>query len=112
MFPSSPNIKLEMLKLESIKDNIGNNKLLLISKKQVIGIKKQVTSKEYYESKKQEYKIGLSLKIQSFLYDGSKYVLVDDVIYSVERTYLAGQFLELYLVESKLKVSDINGYSW
>lgn len=112
MFPSSPNIKLELLKLESIKDNIGNNKLSLISKKQVIGIKKQVTSKEYYESKKQEYKIDLSLKIQSFLYDGSKYVLADGIIYSVERTYLAGQFLELYLVESKLKVSDINGYSW
>ena len=51
MFPSSPNIKLELLKLESVKDNIGNNKLSLISKKQVIGIKKQVTSKEYYESK-------------------------------------------------------------
>ena len=112
MFPSSPNIKLELLKLESVKDNIGNNKLSLISKKLVIGFNKQVTSKEYYESKKQEYKVDLSLKIQSFLYDSSKYVVVDGVIYSVERTYLAGQFLELYLVESKLKVSDINGYAW
>ena len=112
MFPSSPNINLELLKLDTVKDNIGNNKLELISKKRVIGIKKQVTSKEYYESKRQEYKIDLSLKIQSFLYDGSKYVLADGIIYSVERTYLAGQFLELYLVESKLKVSDIDGYAW
>jgi hypothetical protein len=111
MFPSSPNINLELLKLESIKDSIGNNKLQLISKKRVIGIKKQVTSKEYYESKRQEYKVDLSLKIQSFLYDGSKHVLIDELIYTVERTYLAGQFLELYLVESKLKVSDIDGYA-
>ena len=112
MFPSSPNIKLELLKLDSIRDYVGNNKLSLISKKSLIGIKKSVTSKEYYESKKHEYKIDLSLMIQSFLYDGSKYAKVDDIIYSIERTYLAGQFLELYLVETKLKVSDIDGYAW
>ncbi len=112
MFPSSPNIKLELLKLDSIRDYVGNNKLSLISKKSLIGIKKSVTSKEYYESKKNEYKIDLSLMIQSFLYDGSKYAKVDDIIYSIERTYLAGQFLELYLVETKLKVSDIDGYAW
>ena len=92
MFPSSPNIKLELLKLDSIRDYVGNNKLKLISKKQVIGIKKSVTSREYYESKRHEYKIDLSLKIQSFLYDGSKYAKVDDIIYSIERTYLVVNF--------------------
>ena len=112
MFPSSPNIKLKLLKLDSIRDYVGNNKLKLISKKNVIGINRSVTSKEYYESKRNEYKIDLSLKIQSFLYDGSKYALVDDIIYSIERTYLAGQFIELYLVETKIKVSDIDDYTW
>ena len=112
MFPSSPNIKIELLKLEHERDYLGNNTLKLNSKKNLIGIKRSVTSKEYYESKKQEYKIDLSVKIQSFLYDGSKYAKVDDVIYSIERTYLAGQFLELYLVETKIKVSDIDGYTW
>lgn len=112
MFPSSPNIKLKLLKLDSIRDYVGNNRLKLISKKNVIGINRSVTSKEYYESKRNEYKIDLSLKIQSFLYDGSKYALVDDIIYSIERTYLAGQFIELYLVETKIKVSDIDDYTW
>ena len=112
MFPSSPNIKLKLLKLDSIRDYVGHNKLELISKKIVIGIDRSVTSKEYYESKRNEYKIDLSLKIQSFLYDGSKYALVDDIIYSIERTYLAGQFIELYLVETKIKVSDIDDYTW
>jgi hypothetical protein len=111
MFPSSPNIKLKLLKLDSIRDYVGNNRLKLISKKNVIGINRSVTSKEYYESKRNEYKIDLSLKIQSFLYDGSKYALVDDIIYSIERTYLAGQFIELYLVETKIKVSDIDDYT-
>lgn len=112
MFPSSPNIKLKLLKLDSIRDYVGNNRLKLISKKNVIGINRSVTSKEYYESKRNEYKIDLSLKIQSLLYDGSKYAKVDDIIYSIERTYLAGQFIELYLVETKIKVSDIDDYTW
>lgn len=112
MFPSSPNIKLKLLKLDSIRDYVGNNRLKLISKKNVIGINRSVTSKEYYESKRNEYKIDLSLKIQSFLYDASKYAKVDDIIYSIERTYLAGQFIELYLVETKIKVSDIDDYTW
>lgn len=112
MFPSSPNIKIELLKLEYERDYLGNNILKLNGKKNLIGIKKSVASKEYYESKKHEYKIDLSVKIQSFLYDGSKHAKVDDIIYSIERTYLAGQFLELYLVETKIKVSDIDGYTW
>lgn len=111
MFPSSPNIKLELLKLDTIRDYLGNNKLTLISKKSLIGMRRSVTSKEYYESKKHEYSVDLSLQIQSFLYDGSKYALVDGIIYSIERTYLAGQFIELYLVETKMKVDDINGYT-
>jgi len=45
------------------------------------------------------------------LYDGSKYAIINDLIYQIERTYLQGQFLELYLVETKIKVSDINGYA-
>lgn len=112
MFPSSPNLKIVLLKLESKRDYLGNNRLELVSKKDLIGINKSVTSKEYYESKKHEYKVDIALKIQSFLYDGSKYATVNDVIYSIERTYFAGQYMELYLVETKLKASDIDGYTW
>lgn len=111
MFPSSPNIRLTLLKITLMKDEIGNQGYSFISKKEVIGISKSVTSKEYYESKKNEYKVDMALKIQSFLYDGSKYAIIDDLIYRIERTYLQGQFLELYLMETKMKVSDINGYA-
>ncbi|OAN19842.1 hypothetical protein [Acholeplasma laidlawii] len=101
MFPSSPNIRLTLLKIKLSKDEIGNQGYGFISKKEVIGISKSVTSKEYYESKKNEYKVDMALKIQSFLYDGSKYAIIDDLIYQIERTYLQGQFLELYLMETK-----------
>jgi len=111
MYPSSPNIKIKLLTLINDVDNIGNSTLKLIKEKEVIGISKSITSKEYYESRKQEYKVDVALKIISFLYDESKYAEYNDIIYKIERTYLTGQYIELYLMETKIKRSDINGNS-
>jgi hypothetical protein len=109
MFPSSPNIKLTLLKLDNTPDNIGNRKLVLNSSKEVIGMNLSVTSKEYYESKKTDIKIDVAVKIQSFLYDGSRHALIDSKVYKIERTYISGQFIELYFVETKIKKGDIDG---
>ena len=109
MFPSSPNIKISLLKLDGITDTVGNRKLSLISSKEVIGMTFSVTSKEYYESKKSDIRIDISLRIQSFLYDRSKHAMVDSKIYKIERTYISGQFIELYLVETKIKRGEIDG---
>ena len=49
-------------------------------------------------------KFDLKVVIQAFLYDGSKYAKIKDQIYKIERTYLNGQFLELYLVSSDIEV--------
>ena len=111
MFPSSPNIRLVLLKVSSFQDSIGNRTLNLLNSKVVIGINFSITSKEYYESKKQDYKVDIALKIQSFLYDGSRYADIAGVIYKIERTYLNGQFIELYLSESKIYKGDIIGYT-
>jgi len=109
MFPSSPNIKVTLLKLANTPDNIGNRTLILTSSKEVIGINLSVTSKEYYESKKTDIRIDVAVKIQSFLYDGSRYALIDSKIYKIERTYISGQFIELYFIETKIKKGDIDG---
>lgn len=109
MFPSSPNIRLTLLKLDGVQNAIGNRQLSLVSSKEVIGINFSVTSKEYYESKKSDVRIDIALRIQSFIYDGSKHALVDSKIYKIERTYVSGQFIELYLVETKIKRGDIIG---
>lgn len=109
MYPGSPNIQIKLLTLISDNDEIGNSVLKLVKEKEVIGISKSITSKEYYESKKQEYKVDVALKILSFLYDGSKYAEYKDTVYKIERTYLSGQYIELYLMETNIKRSDING---
>ena len=59
MFPSSPNIRITLLKITSVRDSIGNKGYQLISKKEVLGISKSVTSKEYYESKKEKFQLQL-----------------------------------------------------
>ena len=109
MFPSSPNVRVTLLKLDGVQDVIGNRQLTLISSKEVIGINLSITSTEYYESKKSDIRIDVALKIQSFLYDGSRHAMIDSTIYKIERTYVSGQFIELYLVETKIKRGDIIG---
>jgi hypothetical protein len=98
-----------LLKLDGVQDAIGNRQLSLVSSKEVIGINFSITSKEYYESKKSDVRIDIALRIQSFLYDGSRYAMVNENIYKIERTYVSGQFIELYLVETKIKRGDIIG---
>ena len=51
-------------------------------------------------------KFDLKVVIQSFLYDGSKYARIKNQIYKIERTYLNGHFLELYLVSSDIEVEQ------
>jgi len=109
MFPSAPNIRITLLRIDGVSDTIGNQKLSLNSSKEVIGIKFSVTSKEFYETKKSDIRIDIALRIQSFLYDGSKHAMIDSTIYKIERTYISGQFIELYLVETSIKRGDING---
>ena len=110
MFPSSPNIRLFLLRIENRTDAIGSRTLHLLGSKEVIGTSFSVTSKEHYESLKQAVRIDIACRIQSFLYDGSRYARIDEKIYRIERTYLVGQFMELYLVETALKESEIDGY--
>lgn len=110
MFPNSPNIRLVLLKLDSVQDAIGNPLYRMQSSKEVIGINFSVTSKEFYESRKQDIRIDLALKINSFLYDGSHHARINQTIYKIERTYLIGQFIELYLVATDIKTGDIIGY--
>ena len=109
MFPSSPNIILTLLKLDGAQDMIGNRKLQLLTSKEVVGINFSITSKEYYESKKSDMRVDIAIKIQSFLYDGSRHALIDTKIYKIERTFVSGQFIELYLIETKIKRGDIFG---
>jgi hypothetical protein len=97
--------------MDLVQNSIGSSTYQLQSSKEVIGINVSITSNEYYESKRSDIRIDIALKIQSFLYDGSKYADVKGNIYKIERTYQNGQFIELYLTRTKIRRSDIIGYS-
>ena len=112
MYPNSPNIRMQLLTIDLVQNSIGGSSYLFLHSKEVIGINFSITSREYYESKRSDIHIDIAVKIQSFLYDNSKYVEIGDVIYKIERTYTAGQFTELYLSRSKVRKSDVIGYAW
>jgi len=111
MYPNSPNIRLKLLTMDLIQNSIGSSTYQLQNFKEVIGINFSITSNEYYESKRSDIRIDIALKIQSFLYDGSKYTDIAGDIYKIERTYQIGQFIELYLSKTKIRKSDIVDYT-
>lgn len=110
MYPNSPNIRMTLLTLEMIPNHIGAQNYQFVRKKEVIGINFSITSREYYESKRSDIRIDVAVKIQSFIYDSSKYVDIGSVIYKIERTYTAGQYIELYLKRTSIKPGEIIGY--
>jgi hypothetical protein len=111
MYPNSPNKPIKLLTMDLVQNSIGTSIYQLQSSKEVIGINFSITSSEYYESKRTDIRIDIALKIQSFLYKGSKYADISGDIYKIERTYQIGQFIELYLSKTKIKKSDIIGYA-
>ena len=104
MFPNSANTHLALLLIVNKKDEIGTQKNVVISSKVIRGNARSITKLEYQSSASIGVKLDLKVMIQAFLYDGSKYAKVNGQIYKIERTYLNGQFLELYLSSSDIEV--------
>lgn len=109
MFPNAPNLRFQLLDLDFIPDALGNRTPQLVRYQCVVGMTFSITAKEHYESKRSDIKVHYGVKIQSFLYKGSSYALVQDTIYKIERRYQSGHFTELYLSETKWKRGDVVG---
>ncbi len=108
MFPNSPSIRLCLLNISSSIDNIGNKTFGVKSSKEVVGIYKSITSKEYLSSTQLNISCDLKVIINSFLYDGSKYAKLNDVLYKIVRTYVNGMFIELFLESADIEVDYDN----
>lgn len=106
MFPNSPNTHLTLLSIASIVDAIGSKINIIKTKKEVTGIIRSVTKTEYLGNIQINLEIEFKVLIQSFLYDGSKFALVNNKLYKIERTYLNGSFIELYLSSSDIEVKN------
>ena len=106
MFPNSANTLLTLLSITSSVDSLGNKINVVSNKKTIPGSKRSITQSEYQISVQMNIKYELKVVIQSILYDNSKFVKIHGDLYKVERTYLSGQFLELYLTSSDIEVKD------
>lgn len=106
MFPNACNTSLCLLSTVGQLDELGNKTLAIKSSKEVVGIAKSITSSEFQTSVVMSITIDLKVRIQAFLYDGSKYAKIKEKIYKIERTYIDGQFIELYLSMTDIKIGD------
>lgn len=106
MYPNAANTTLSLLNVVSKPDSLGNKHLVIKNSKEVVGITKSITSSEFQTSVLLKVNYDFKVSIQSPLYDGSKYALINKSYYKIERTYVNGQFIELYLSLTELKESD------
>ena len=107
MLPNACNTSLRLLNIVSSTDSLGNKELVIKSSKGVMGITKSITSSEFQTSVMINLKLDLKIVLQSFVYDGSKFAEIKGVIYKIERTYVNGQFIELYLTLTDYKLEDL-----
>ena len=106
MLPNACNTSLRLLSIVGSTDSLGNKELVIKSSKEVVGITKSITSSEFQSSVMINLKLEFKVVLQSFVYDGSKFVEIKGLIYKVERTYVNGQFIELYLTSTDYKQGD------
>ena len=107
MFPNSPNCTITLLKITSIPDSIGNKVLQVISRHTVIGSTRSITTNEYQSKTEISKTYDKKVNIQSLLYNDEKYALFNEALYKIERTYVSGQFIELYLGQSDINYGDL-----
>ena len=110
MFPNSSNTSFELLTIATKTDLIGNKINYIKKIKRVIGSKRSITSQEYQNKVSLNLQIEFKIVIQALVYDGSKFARLNNQIYKIERTFQSGQFLELYLSLTDIKVDELNEY--
>lgn len=103
MFPNAINTTFDLLNIVSVLDSIGNKHFVIKTSKKVVGITKSITSMEFQTSVMLNIKFDIKVSINAMVYDNSKYAFIQNEIYKIERTYVNGQFIELYL-----SLTDIN----
>lgn len=108
-YPNSYNTSFILFRVKTAVDHLGNKAWRLVGSKEVGGVISSISSKEYYSSIQSKVLFDFKVSIQSFIYDGSKYAYFPryEKIYEIKRTYLNGQYIELYLSETPLKWEEI-----
>lgn len=108
MFPFSSSVSFSLISIVSVLDGIGSKRLVISSSKEVVGMVGSITSKEYQTSVAINKTFDYKVSIQSFLYDDSKYAIIKGKIYKIERTYISGMFIELYMSLSDITLEELS----
>lgn len=108
MFLNVRNTSFYLVKVKNFTDTIGVNHLKVISKKLGYGTLKSINSYEQQSADAINIKYDFKIIMQIVAFDGSKLIYINDQVFNVEKTYINGQFIELYLTSSDICWSDIN----
>ena len=107
MFPNSPNISIALLNVINAQDSLGNRRLVVKDSKEVVGVLKSITSQEFQTAVLIQKHFDFKVTLQAFIYGGQKYAIVKGKVFKIERTYLNGQFIELYLTETEINAEEL-----
>ena len=97
-------LKVALLKVSDATDEYGKQRFEITSSKEMMAIPTNITRSEFYEASRSGYKVSRIIRINSFLYQGERYILIDNKIYKVIKTYELSHLLELTLESTNLKV--------
>ena len=107
MFPNSPNISIALINVINAQDALGNRRLVLKDSKEVVGTLRSITSQEFQTAVLIQKHFDFKVTLQAFIYGGQKYAIVRGRVFKIERTYINGQFIELYLTETEIKAEEL-----
>ena len=97
-------LKVALLKVSDATDEYGKQRFEITSSKEMMAIPTNITRSEFYEASRSGYKVSRIIRINNFLYQGERYILIDNKIYKVIKTYELSHLLELTLESTILKV--------
>ena len=97
-------LKVALLKVSDATDEYGKQRFEITSSKEIMAIPTNITRSEFYEASRSGYKVSRIIRINSFLYQGERYILIDNKVYKVIKTYELSHLLELTLESTNLKV--------
>lgn len=97
-------LKVALLKVSDATDEYGKQRFEITSSKEMMAIPTNITRSEFYEASRSGYKVSRIIRINSFLYQGERYILIDGKVYKVIKTYELSHLLELTLENTNLKV--------
>jgi len=100
-FPNSPNARLHLIAVQQDRE-----KYKVLTDREVIGIIRSLTREEWKAAVETKVKIEIKVQLNVFSYKDEKFVQMNECYYRVERTYVGGQYIELYLSKTGLDGDD------